>query len=347
MFVKSLVSICVPTYNGAQYIRDCVESALGQSYDNLEIVVVDDHSKDETRSIVEEYAGRDSRVRVFVNEANLGLVSNWNRCVELSRGEWIKFVLQDDFIEPECVAKMVAAPDTSSAFRVCRRRFLFDGVGPEVEKLYDPYHATWSMEKIFPGLTEISAKSLCNAIRKCGTVNFIGEPTAVLINRKMFQRFGGFNRNLVQLCDLEYWLRIGVNVGLTYIPETLATFRVHSQSATSTGRSGAFFRTRVIDPLLLMYEFAYNPLFKPLRKGHLGYQVVKTYQSLAEAAYSARTTVARSSCNCSTQSVELTEWNNLVREYPLLDRLLYFRVIEMREHLGRYLWRFRGVGASS
>src|SRR5262249_39460326 len=148
---------------------------------------------------------------------------------------------------------------------------------------------------IFPGCTEITAKSMCEAIRKCGTVNFIGEPTALLINRTLFHRFGGFNGNLVQLCDLEYWLRVGVNMGLTYIPETLAPFRVHSRSATSTGRDHAYFRTRVIDPLLLMYEFAYNPVFKPLRKGSLGYHAVKTHQSLAEAAYSARDAVARSS----------------------------------------------------
>ena len=338
------VTVCIPTYNGGPYVAQSIESVLSQTYSNLEVLVVDDASHDDTASIVRQYARDDARVRLVINENNLGLVSNWNRCVELSTGDWIKFVLQDDLIEPECVAKMIEVPPASALFRVCKRRFLFDRVGAEVEKLYDPYHVTWSMEKIFPGLTDIPAKSLCEAIRKCGTVNFIGEPTAVLINRKMFTRYGGFNKNLVQLCDLEYWLRIGVNTGLTYVPETLATFRVHSRSATSTGRSSAFFRTRVIDPLLLMYEFAHNPLFKPLRKGCLGYHAVKTHQRLAEAAYSARSAVARSSGNFSTESPELIEWNNMVKQYPLLDRLFYFHVIETRENLGRYLWRFRHAG---
>ena len=338
------VTVCIPTYNGEYYVAQSIESVLGQTYENLEVLIVDDASKDDTVSIARQYAREDSRIRLVVNETNLGLVSNWNRCVELSTGEWIKFVLQDDLIQPECVAKMIEVPAARSPFRVCKRRFLFDGVSPEVEKLYEPYHVTWSMEKLFPGFAEIPAESLCEAVRECGTVNFIGEPTSVLIDRKMFRRFGGFNKNLVQLCDLEYWLRIGVNTGLTYVPETLATFRVHSRSATSTGRSSAFFRTRVIDPLLLMYEFAHNPLFKPLRKGYLGYHAVKTHQRLAEAAYSARSAVARSSANFSTESPELIEWNKMVKQYPLLDRLFYFHIIEMRENLGRYLWRFRRAG---
>jgi len=308
----------------------------------MEIIVVDDQSEDETPLIVEEYARRDSRIRLFVNEVNLGLAPNWNRCVELSTGEWIKFVLQDDLIESECIEKMI---DDCSGFRplcVCRRRFLFEKVGVEVETLYHRFGSAWSMGSIFPGRREIPAKLLCDAVRKHGAVNFIGEPTAVLIHRDMFHQFGGFNPNFVQLCDLEYWLRVGVQTGLSYIPETLATFRVHHGSMTSKGLSSAYFRTQVIDPLLLMYEFAYAPLFKPLRKGGLGYHALRIHQRLAEAAYDARSSAARALEDCQTSdSSSLAEWNRLVQQYPQLDRLFYSRLIKHRENFIRYLWRFR------
>src|SRR5262252_5126206 len=130
------VSVCIPTYNGARYIHECIESVRIQTYKNMEIIVVDDQSEDETPLIVEEYARRDSRIRLFVNEVNLGLAPNWNRCVELSTGEWIKFVLQDDLIESECIEKMIDDCSGSRPLCVCRRRFLFEKVGVEVETLY-------------------------------------------------------------------------------------------------------------------------------------------------------------------------------------------------------------------
>ena len=87
-----LVSVCVPTYNGARFLRQCLDSALAQSWRDLEILVVDDGSTDESVAIARDYARRDDRVRVAVNAANLGLVENWNRCVALARGRWINFI---------------------------------------------------------------------------------------------------------------------------------------------------------------------------------------------------------------------------------------------------------------
>ncbi|HLJ75313.1 MAG TPA: glycosyltransferase family 2 protein, partial [Thermoanaerobaculia bacterium] len=90
------VSICLPTYNGSRYLRECLASALAQTHGDFELVVVDDRSTDETMDIIRDVAHADSRVRVFENDANLGLVGNWNRCIELSSAPWIKFVFQDD-----------------------------------------------------------------------------------------------------------------------------------------------------------------------------------------------------------------------------------------------------------
>src|SRR3982751_3050681 len=89
------VTVCVPMYNGERYLAECIESILAQTYTDFQLLLVDDCSTDATRSIAESYAAADSRVRLIVNHTNLGLVGNWNRCIELATGEWIKFVFQD------------------------------------------------------------------------------------------------------------------------------------------------------------------------------------------------------------------------------------------------------------
>jgi len=73
------VGICLPTYNGAKHLPECVESILAQTHSDFELVIVGDCSPDDSAEIAKRYARLDSRVKVFVNDSNLGLVGNWNR----------------------------------------------------------------------------------------------------------------------------------------------------------------------------------------------------------------------------------------------------------------------------
>src|SRR5438552_8302595 len=122
--MRPQVSVCIPTYNGAAYLTDCLDSVVSQTYSSFEVLVVDDCSADASAEIARTYARRDSRIRVFVNETNLGLVGNWNRCVQLARNEWIKFVFQDDLIRPECLERMLAvAVESGKPIVSCAREF--------------------------------------------------------------------------------------------------------------------------------------------------------------------------------------------------------------------------------
>jgi len=124
--MKPLVSVCIPTFNGAKYFRECLDSVLAQKFTGFEVLIVDDKSSDETFSIAQEYATYDHRIRAIQNDYNLGLVSNWNRCAELAQGEWIKFVFQDDLIEPACLETMLAASKSESYIIFCRRNFIIE-----------------------------------------------------------------------------------------------------------------------------------------------------------------------------------------------------------------------------
>src|SRR6516164_1342208 len=104
------VSVCIPTYNGAAYLTETLTSAVSQTLDDFEVVVVDDLSTDDSFDIAQRFARSDSRVRVFRNTERAGSgAANAKRYLELARGEWIKPLNQDDVMAPTCLARMVAA----------------------------------------------------------------------------------------------------------------------------------------------------------------------------------------------------------------------------------------------
>lgn len=262
--MKPIVSICIPTYNGEKYLKECLNSVLAQTFSDFEVLIVDDQSSDNTLCITQEYAKKDNRIRVIRNDKNLGLVGNWNRCVELASGEWIKFVFQDDLIAPTCLEKMLAANKSNSSIIFCYRNFIFEEGTPEqIRQCYDNFV---SAEKLFPKSIEISADDYCKAVLN-GILsdNFIGEPTVVMLHRNIFHKFGVFNANLAHICDFEFWTRVAVHTGITCVPETLATFRVHGNSASAKNHSSRWYRTNILDSLVLIHDFALHPIYAPLR----------------------------------------------------------------------------------
>lgn len=105
---KPLVSIGIPVYNGARFIRRALESVVAQDYPNLEIVICDNASTDGTIGICREFAARDPRIRLHVNETNVGILKNFELAIERSRGEYFMWAAYDDQWLPEFVSAMVA-----------------------------------------------------------------------------------------------------------------------------------------------------------------------------------------------------------------------------------------------
>jgi len=100
------VSVFIPAYNAEEHLAKAIESALAQRFTDWELIIVDDASTDRTGKIARTYADG-SRIRYFRNEANLGKWPNHNRCVELARGKYIKFLHADDLLYPHCLEIMV------------------------------------------------------------------------------------------------------------------------------------------------------------------------------------------------------------------------------------------------
>jgi len=141
---RPLVSILTPVYNGAAYLRPCIESVLQQTYQDFEYVIVDNCSSDDTPAIVREYAERDPHIRVVTNEAVAGIIENHNIAFsEMSpRATYCKVVQADDWIYPECVEKFVqlceASPTVTlaSAFRIDGDKVGLRGLLPESRSVF-------------------------------------------------------------------------------------------------------------------------------------------------------------------------------------------------------------------
>jgi hypothetical protein len=167
-------------------------------------------------------------------------------------------------MECDCVEKMINAVTPDASLIVCKRNFIVAGCPTDLKAHFLGIVRTYNMETIFPKETHISASRAANAFLDNLIVNFVGEPTAVMLNRNVFDRFGMFNTHLIQYCDLEYWIRVATNTGLIYVPEPLVYFRLHSGGTTAANGNSRKFRI-FVDKLICYHEMVFHPAYEQLR----------------------------------------------------------------------------------
>lgn len=115
---QPLISIIIPVYNVEQYLNECMESVLNQTYTNLEVVLVDDGSKDNSPKMCDEYAAKDCRVKV-IHKENGGLISAWVAGVEKSEGTYVVFLDSDDWIDFTMIEDMVKYASETGKEIIC------------------------------------------------------------------------------------------------------------------------------------------------------------------------------------------------------------------------------------
>jgi len=213
------VSVCIPTYNYGHYLPDAIESVLDQTFKDIELIVVDNCSSDDTKNIVALFSILDPRVKYYCNEANIGLVGNLNRCLEHAKGKYIKILCADDVLEPTCLEKSVNIMEHYPNVELV-----------SVARLIatEDFHPIKTL-----GFTdEFIVLNGPEAISKCLLYgNQIGEPTAVLFRRNSAGR--GFDARYKQVDDLEMWFRLLELGDLAHIPETLCKIRQHGVQDTN------------------------------------------------------------------------------------------------------------------
>ena len=212
-----LVTIAIPTYNRAKFIRGAVECALGQTYPHVEVLVIDNCSTDRTQEIVSKV--KDSRLRYVRNEHNLGMTGNFNRSLELFRGDYWVFLPDDDRLLPEycqvCLDLFRKHPDlglVSSPDIAC------DPSGKELWR-----YPIRGPEYIIP---DQMWKRL---------VHMGQEISHPMIARHAIEATGFFDDSFPYLGDYDYWVRISTRFPIGYVQGHYSVTTSHPQQASALG----------------------------------------------------------------------------------------------------------------
>lgn len=222
--MEPLVSVCIPAYNNAAYIKETIDSVLGQTYTNLELVICDDHSKDDTVRVIEEI--KDDRIKLYKNEKNLGMSGNWNRCLSKCTGEFIKLICADDMLAPDALEKEVGAlMKHPGAVLAESDTKLFDLNG-KPKGFYKRYKTS--------GLTDGKTIARAGFFVK----NYFGAPLANTFRRSVLEETGEFDPWYTYILDYDFWVQLACMGDVYIIHEPLNFFRVRNDSNTGNVMAG-------------------------------------------------------------------------------------------------------------
>jgi len=202
-----LVSIVTPAYNQAEYLAETIQSVLSQTYQNIEYIVLDDGSTDNTQEVLSRFDGRIRHERHY----NVGQAETLNRGWAISSGSLLGYLSSDDRLAPDAISKLV---DLLAQH-------------PDASVVYCDYELIDALGRRFRTVKaeDFNIKRL--------TVDLVCQPgPGALFRREVFERTGGWNIALRQVPDFEFWLRASRFGYFVKVPEAIAEYRVHEESAS-------------------------------------------------------------------------------------------------------------------
>jgi glycosyltransferase involved in cell wall biosynthesis len=211
------VSIITPFYNTEQYLAECIESVLAQSYSNWEYMLVNNQSTDESRTIAERYARGDSRIRLLDTPKHLGQVENFNAALGYmsSESQYCKMVFADDWMFPECVERMVALAEAHPSVGIVSSYRLF---GDEITGDGLPWSST-----VVPG------RKACQHMLRDGYY-LTGSPTSILVRADIVRKAKPFYPEGWLHDDTEACFRVLAEHDLGFIHQVLTFSRKDNES---------------------------------------------------------------------------------------------------------------------
>lgn len=221
-----LVTVAITAFKDS-FFREALDSVLAQDFDDYEIIICDDSPDDGVKEIVESYSGKfGSRLNYFYNEVQLGGLANFMKAVSQSKGDYIKFLNDDDVLRPQCISRMVdVLTNDKSISMVTSKRLLIDEHSAELPEILAT-HNPFSEDAI------INGNDLIEFIRVF-PINFVGEPSTVLVRSEFFR--GAFphasslnNRMITSVNDIAMYTNFLLKGNLAYLVEPLSCFRAHS-----------------------------------------------------------------------------------------------------------------------
>lgn len=209
------VSICIPNYNNARYLKDCIDSAVSQNFQNYEVIVYDDGSTDASPEIIAHYGGR---IRYLNAAQNRGQPYATNKVVDMAQGEYVLILHSDDQLLPNALADLFELfnmhPD---AVMAVGERIEING-SDETRHIAPFYDANYRI----PGIKQAKIFMFSSFL-----------PCQVLFRKKVFKAAGGVDPNYIVNLDGLLWFKLSLHGDVLYRQNEVSIYRYHSENTTS------------------------------------------------------------------------------------------------------------------
>ncbi|MDZ4876154.1 MAG: hypothetical protein CLLPBCKN_005574 [Chroococcidiopsis cubana SAG 39.79] len=232
------VSVIIPNYNHAQFLEQRIQSVLDQTYQDFEIIYLDDASTDNSNEVFAKFANN-SRIRAIYNQTNSGSpFKQWNKGIRLAQGEYIWIAESDDYADRRLLAELVDKLDNNPTVGLayCLSWFIDErdrSIFNSKDLLYFPDKERWEKDFVNNGIDECSKYLIFE--------NIIHNASAVLIRRSIYEKVGYADESLRLCGDWLLWVKMLLVSDIAFIAETLNYYRAHSETVRyEASRNGVF-----------------------------------------------------------------------------------------------------------
>ena len=229
---KPKVSVCMPTYNKADFIAEAIQSVLDQTFKDFELIITDDVSSDNSEEIIRSF--NDPRIKFIKNKKNLGMINNWNKAVSMANGEYITILHGDDRYLPEFLAAeseiLDKSPNVGYVFSACN--IIDENGNPkwvhrwQEKKHYGLFILARCKESLIIDGHKLLKEHLFD--------NFVRFPT-VMVRKECYKKVGMYSDAFRHPADWDMWMRIELYpFKIAYSAQVLAEYRKHAGSFTAS-----------------------------------------------------------------------------------------------------------------
>ena len=228
----------MPNLNTRPYLPERFQSIFNQTFQDWELIVCDSYSDDGSWEYIQELAEHEPRMRISQTPKN-GIYAGFNDCIKLARGEYVYIATSDDTMYPDCLEKMAAALEANPECGICQCRLeIIDENSKTHPQLCWDNYALGRFAPDWIKRTHIRRAPL-DGILHFALQTIYTSLTQLLIRRRVFDRVGLFDRGWGSKGDFEWDVRVGLLEDCVFIPDKLATWRIHPQQATGKTESSA------------------------------------------------------------------------------------------------------------
>ena len=254
------VSILTTVYNREKYIAACIDSVLASSFQDWELIIVDDVSTDTSLAIAKSYEKKDARIKVYVNQTNLGDYPNRNKAASYAKGKYLKYLDADDVIYPHGLEIMVLTMEQFPEAAL--------GISQKVVEDVKPYPFIMQPKETF------KREFLMRGVLGLG-------PTGTIIRRDAFETLGGFTGTRY-IGDTELWYKIALTYPVVKMEDNLIFWRQHDDQEITKGQDSFFY-----------LENAFKLKFNTLQKKELPLEALERQMALKKLTHRFSRDIAR------------------------------------------------------